>query len=392
MQTVILIKEGEIALKGLNRRTFEETLIKNLRLQLRSMGKFIFERGQSTITIRSLDNNDLSEIAERIKAVFGIAAFSIAYAVPKTMEAITHAVPQIMRSYMQPKTTFKVKAKRSDKSFPFTSPQIERELGHLLLTHFPECAVDVHHPKIKIRIEIREKEAYIYPARVIGAGGIPVGTSGKGLLLLSGGIDSPIAGYRMAKRGMRIEAVHFASPPYTSKRALQKTENLAEKIARYTGPIPFFHVPFTEIQENIRQYCKEDYFTIIMRRIMIKIAQKIAENEKINALITGESLGQVASQTIQAILCTDHAANIPILRPLIGLDKLEIIQTAREIDTFETSILPYEDCCTVFTPKHPKTKPVIEEVIKEESSFNFGPFIQQALQKTTCKILYPQWD
>ena len=282
--------------------------------------------------------------------------------------------------------TFKVNAKRSDKAFAMKSPEICAELGGILLEKFPHLTVDVKNPEVTVTVEVRDTNAYVHAENIRGAGGLPVGCSGKAMLLLSGGIDSPVAGWMMAKRGIHISAIHYVSPPYTSDRALLKVETLCDKLTDYCGDIAFFCVPFTEIQEAIKDNCPEEFFTIIMRRLMMEIAQRIAEKKNCLALITGESVGQVASQTMAAMACTDAACRIPVLRPCVGMDKTEIIEIARKIDTFETSIEPYEDCCTVFTPKHPKVRPRLEDVEKAQNSFDFEPLIQKAVEETELKI------
>ncbi len=277
-------------------------------------------------------------------------------------------------------------AKRSDKRFPMKSPEICRELGGVLLSKFSHLEVDVNNPEVTVTVEIRDTNAYVHAVNIRGAGGLPVGTSGHAMLLLSGGIDSPVAGYMMAKRGVHISAIHYVSPPYTSERAKLKVEQLCEKITPYCGSIAFFCVPFTKIQEEIKNNCPEEFFTIIMRRLMMKIAQKICEREKCLALITGESVGQVASQTMNALMCTDAVCEIPVFRPLIGMDKTEIVEISRKIDTYETSIQPYEDCCTVFTPKHPKVRPLLADVEAAEASFDFSALIDEAVANTELKI------
>lgn len=272
-------------------------------------------------------------------------------------------------------------AKRSDKTFPLGSPEISARIGHELLKRHPHLRVDVHHPDVEVWVEVRDRAAYLHAGQQPGAGGIPVGTGGRAALLLSGGIDSPVAGYMMAKRGVQIMAVHFASPPYTSERALLKVKELCRRMTAYTGRVKLAVVGFTEIQQEIGLHCPEDYFTLIMRRFMMEIASRIAAENECGALITGESLGQVASQTMKALACTDDASALPVLRPVIGMDKEEIVAIARRIDTFETSILPYEDCCTVFTPRHPKTKPNLEAVIKAERNLDREALIQKALEQ-----------
>ena len=363
MKEFILIKNGEIVLKGLNKGRFEDALIKNARRRLEPLGRFTFRKAQSTIYVIPPEGEvDLDEAVARLQTVFGIARLCRARVVEKDFEDIKAKAVEYLAKRLRTASTFKVEAKRSDKSFPMNSPQICRELGGVLLSHFPHLRVDVENPEVTVMVEIREFAAFIHVDQLPGAGGIPVGTGGKGALLLSGGIDSPVAGYMMAKRGLELIAVHFASPPYTSDRARHKVELLARKLTPYCGRIPLFVVPFTQIQEAIRDHCPEDFFTLVMRRCMMRIAEAIALKEGCGGLITGESLGQVASQTLMALACTDQVTRLPILRPAIGLDKEEIVQIARKIDTFDTSILPYEDCCTVFTPRHPKTKPKVADL------------------------------
>lgn len=377
---LILAKYGEMALKGLNRGTFEDILMKNLRRRLKKFGAFKLNRAQSTIYMEPLSEDiDLDEVLEHLQCVFGIAALCRACVCEKTMEDISaKAVPYLEEVLLGAKT-FKVEAKRADKAFPLKSPEICAELGGILLDAYPHLSVDVRHPDVTVMVEIRDTHAFVHGANLKGAGGLPVGSSGKALLLLSGGIDSPVAGYRMARRGVHISAIHYVSPPYTSDRAQEKVEQLCQELTPYCGNIAFFCVPFTEIQEAIKKYCPEEYFTVIMRRLMMEIAQKIAAKDNCLALITGESVGQVASQTMQAIACTDAVSRIPVFRPLIGSDKTEIVETARMIGTFDTSTLPYEDCCTVFTPRHPKTKPNVEETREYESALDVEGLCQRAM-------------
>ena len=384
---LILAKYGEMALKGLNRGTFEDILMKNLRRRLKKFGAFKLNRAQSTIYMEPLSEDiDLDEALEHLQCVFGIAALCRACVCEKTMEDISaKAVPYLEEVLLGAKT-FKVEAKRADKAFPLKSPEICAELGGILLDAYPHLSVDVRHPDVTVMVEIRDTHAFVHGANLKGAGGLPVGSSGKALLLLSGGIDSPVAGYRMARRGVHISAIHYVSPPYTSDRAQEKVEQLCQELTPYCGNIAFFCVPFTEIQEAIKKYCPEEYFTVIMRRLMMEIAQKIAAKDNCLALITGESVGQVASQTMQAIACTDAVSRIPVFRPLIGSDKTEIVETARMIGTFETSTLPYEDCCTVFTPKHPKVRPSLEEVEKAQGKFDFTEMVNKAVEGTTMKV------
>lgn len=394
MKEIILIKDGEIALKGLNRRQFEDCLIKNIRRTIKHLGDFEIKSAQSTIYITPMsDDIDLDDVCERVSKVFGIAAFSRAAVCPeKTLESILETAPVYLADELRNAKTFKVEAKRSDKKFAYKSPEICRETGGAVLSAFPHLKVDVHNPDITIHVEVRDYGAYVRGTAIRGAGGIPVGTGGNGAILISGGIDSPVAAYMMAKRGVRLTAIHFASPPYTSQRAEQKVVKLLKKVAKYSGDMVMYTVPFTEIQETIKNECPEELFTIIMRRLMMEIAQQIAEDKKCSALITGESLGQVASQTIHAIACTDAVATMPVFRPLIGMDKQEIIDISYKIDTFETSIEPYEDCCTVFTPKHPRTRPVLKYVEKAQNDCDFAPMIKTALENLKITYINPRED
>lgn len=383
---LILAKYGEIALKGLNRGTFEDILMKNIRHRLRKYGAFRLTRAQSTIYMEPQEDVDLDEALDGLKKVFGIAALCRACVCEKTMEDIAAKAVPYLEDVLLGVKTFKVEAKRADKAFPLKSPEICAEIGGVLLDAYPNLEVDVHHPEVTVVVEIRDTHAFVHGANIKGAGGLPVGSSGKALLLLSGGIDSPVAGYRMARRGIHIAAIHYVSPPYTSDRALEKVQQLCQELTPYCGNIAFFCVPFTEIQEAIKKNCPEEYFTIIMRRLMMEIAQKIAEKDHALALITGESVGQVASQTMHALACTDAVSRIPVFRPLIGMDKTEIVETARAIGTFETSTLPYEDCCTVFTPRHPKVRPSLENVERAQNQFDFTEMLDRAMEGTTMQV------
>lgn len=383
MKEIILIKNGELALKGLNRCNFEDILIKNIRRRLKSLGNVTVRKAQSAIYIEPQDDSyDFEEALERVKKIFGIAGFSRACVCEKTIEDILLKAREYLSSVMENIKTFKVEAKRADKRFPLTSPQICAELGGALLQAFPHLSVDVHNPDRIVYVEIRDFAAYVRAEQIHGAGGLPVGTAGTASILISGGIDSPVAAWTMAKRGLRLNAIHFASPPYTSPRAELKVRTLLSKVAAYSGTINLAVVPFTEIQDEIAQNCPEDYFTLIMRRMMMRISEKLAKKSGSLALITGESLGQVASQTLPALVTTDSVTNMPVLRPLIGMDKEEIIRISRDIDTFETSILPFEDCCTVFTPKHPKTRPTLESCEIAESKLDIDALIEKAISET----------
>jgi len=381
-----MVKYGEIALKGLNKNTFEDMLVKNIRRRLRAAGEFEYSRRQSTIFVRPINADaDIDLAIKKLKCIFGIAAIQRSAVLPTDWEQVVALGMPYLEEPLSAARTFKVEAKRSDKSYPLKTPDIQRELGAAILSAYPHLKVDVHTPDITVILEIRDGHAYLNAERIMGQGGMPVGSSGNALLLLSGGIDSPVAAYMMAKRGLNVDAIHFQSPPYTSERALLKVEELCEKLTPYCGDIRFYCVPFTEIQEALRDNCPEEYFTVIMRRLMMKIANIICEKHDYKALITGESVGQVASQTLMALACTDKASDVPVFRPVIGMDKKEIIEIARRIDTFETSILPYEDCCTVFTPKHPRTRPVLADVIAAEERFDFSELIEKAVEGITYK-------
>lgn len=389
MKEIILIKNGELALKGLNRSTFEDILIKNIRRRLKPLGDFEYRKEQSTVSVVPVDDSvDMDEVNERIARVFGIACYSRALQVEKNMEEILKYAPEYLAEQLKNAKTFKVEGKRSDKKFPLTSPQMSAEVGGAVLEKFPHLNVDVKNPDVLITIEIRDKYAFIRGNQTKGAGGMPTGTAGKSAILISGGIDSPVAAYMMAKRGLTLTAIHFASPPYTSPQSEEKVHELLRQVSKFSGNITLFTVGFTEIQEQIRDNCPEDLFTLVMRRFMMRIAEKIAEKEDCKALITGESLGQVASQTLPALACTDAVVSMPVFRPLIGLDKDEIIAVSRKINTFNISIQPFEDCCTVFTPKHPKTKPQISILENAEKALDVDGLIEKALGNTRVQNIY----
>ena len=393
MKEMILIKVGEIALKGLNRRAFEDVLVKNIRRRLADLGEFSIKTAQSTINVLPRDDQiDLDEACARLQKVFGIVSLSRAGVCEKEMQSINRTAADYLRDELSFAKTFKVEAKRSDKTFALKSPQICAETGGYLLEHFPHLQVDVHHPDVIVTVEVRDFAAYVHGAPLSGAGGIPVGTGGRAAVLISGGIDSPVAAWMMSKRGVELVAVHFASPPYTSERAEEKVKMLLEKVSQYSGRMKMFTVPFTEIQEQIQQNCPEELFTIIMRRLMMKIAERLAKQMYCSALITGESLGQVASQTIGAIACTDAACTMPVFRPLIGMDKEEIIRISRKIDTFDISIMPYEDCCTVFTPRHPRTKPILKYVVLAEEKLDTEALMEEALSHVKVSRIGYQKD
>ena len=383
MKEIILIKNGELVLKGLNRRTFEDIMVKNIRRKLSKLGEFEISRAQSTIVITPKDDSfPMDEATDMVSTVFGISAYSRAAVCEKDMERIKEVSKEYLKEALSAVSTFKVEAKRSDKKFPLKSPEICMEIGGVLLEAFPHLSVDVHNPDLVVTVEVRDREAYIRAGQLRGAGGMPVSSAGRAAIMISGGIDSPVAAYLMARRGLELNAIHFASPPYTSPRAELKVRQLLEKVARYSGTIRLGIVSFTEIQEEIAKDCPEEYFTLIMRRMMLRIAQRLAKERGCGALITGESLGQVASQTLPALQVVDTLAEIPVLRPLIGMDKEDIIAISRKIDTFEISIQPYEDCCTVFTPRHPRTRPTIEQCEKAEAALDIEALIERAVAAT----------
>ncbi len=388
MKEIILIKNGELVLKGLNRNTFEDTLIRNIRKSLASIGKFNIKKAQSTIYIEpESEDFNMNEALERIGKIFGIAAYSKACVCQKDMNDITEKSVPYLKDILSGAKTFKVEAKRADKRFPLKSPEICIELGGHLLKNFNHLKVDVHNPEVTVYVEVRDYGAYIRAGQINGAGGLPVGTAGRAAILISGGIDSPVAAWTMAKRGLELNAIHFASPPYTSVRAEMKVKSLLEKVSLYSGTIRLGIVPFTEIQQEIAEKCPEEFFTLIMRRMMMRISERLARERSCLALITGESLGQVASQTLPALAVTDIVCDMPVLRPLIGMDKDEIVEISRKIDTFDISIQPYEDCCTVFTPRHPKTRPTIEQCIKAEENLDIENLIEKAVEGTVYSYI-----
>ncbi len=365
---LILLKYGEIALKGLNKPLFEGKLLNNIKSRLEKIGKFSVRKAQSTVYVEPLEEGlDMEAAVESLTQVFGIVNICPVRKCAKDMESIAKTAIECINDMRTTEKTFKVEAKREDKKFPLNSPQICRELGGMLLSKIHDISVDVHKPDITVNVEVRQ-EAFVYTRKIRGAGGMPVGTNGKSTILLSGGIDSPVAGFMIAKRGVELEAVHFHSHPYTSDRAKEKVIDLAQQMSKYCGKIRLHVVPFTKIQLDIIEKCPENYLTVIMRRLMMRIAEKISVREGSAALITGESIGQVASQTMESLVCTDNAVNQPVFRPCIGMDKEEIVAISKKIGTYETSILPYEDCCTIFVPKHPKTKPQLAEIIEAEKA------------------------
>ncbi len=384
MKEILLCKYGELTLKGLNRGFFEKLLERELKKRLRLAGNFSITHAQSTVYVEPLDDDaDIEEAFRLCRKVFGITAVARAAEAEKEIEAIKQTARVYLPPYLRGKTTFRADARRSDKRFPITSPQIAAEVGGAVLSVMPGLKVDLSRPDITVMTEIRESKAYLHAGSFPGAGGMPTGSGGKALLLLSGGIDSPVAGYMIAKRGVIVDAVHFESYPYTSEQARDKVIELAREVAEYCGRIRVHIISLTKLQETLRVSCDEEYFTLLLRRSMMRLAERTAVLCRAQALITGESLAQVASQTMQALCVTDSVVSCPIFRPCIGMDKEEIVAVARRIGTFDTSILPYEDCCTVFTPRHPKTRPELSKVAEQETRFDW-----QALEEEAFASLY----
>ncbi len=380
MNEIFLLKLGEIVLKGANKRQFESRLRQNVRRRMKPYGNFDVYILQSTVYVEPQDENaDVDGAWEACRAIFGVVSLCRCRPCEKNVDAIYEAVENYLGEDLDCAESFKVESKRSDKQFPLTSIQLSQEIGGRLAEAHPSCRVDVHHPAYTVFVEVRDFAAYVHGPAEPGAGGLPTGVGGRAMVLLSGGIDSPVAAYMIAKRGVEIEAVHFFSYPYTSQLAKDKVVELARLVTRYCGKMTVNVVSFTEIQEAIRDNCPEEFFTLIMRRFMMEISQRIAQGDGCGALITGENLGQVASQTMEAMAVTGAVVDIPIFMPLVGMDKEEIVTIARKIGTLETSILPYEDCCTVFTPKHPKTKPTLGQVIHAEKALDRQALIENAL-------------
>ena len=380
MNDIIILKLGEVVLKGLNRRSFETKLVANVKRRLAPIGKFNVYCLQSVIYVEPIgDEADVDAAFEALKKVFGVIKMTRAAACEKDKDAIAALAREYLREDMLNAKSFKVESRRSDKSFPMSSIELSRYVGGELAEAFPGTRVDVHDPELTVHIEVRDLAAYVHSSPVPGAGGMPAGTGGVAVTLLSGGIDSPVSTYMMARRGVRLIPVHFFSFPYTSQQAKDKVVELARLLTGYCGRMTIEVVPFTHIQEEIRDKCPEEYFTLIMRRFMMRIAERIARDNGAKAIVTGENLGQVASQTMEAMASTQAVADMPVLQPLIGMDKAEIIEIARRIGTFETSILPYEDCCTVFTPRHPRTHPKLREVEAAEAALDVEPLVEEAI-------------
>ena len=380
MNDIILLKLGEIVLKGLNRRSFEQKLTANVRRRLAPIGKFRVYCLQSIIYVEGEDGADMDTAFEALKKVFGVISLTRAAACEKDKDAIAKLAIEYLREDMLRAKSFKVETRRSDKAFPMTSIELSQYVGNALSDAYEDIEVDVHDPELVVHIEVRDLAAYVHAMPVHGGGGLPVGCSGTAVTLLSGGIDSPVSTYMIAKRGVHLIPVHFFSFPYTSQQAKDKVIELGRLLTEYCGKMTMEVVPFTHIQEEIRDKCPEEYFTLIMRRFMMRIAEQIAQRSNAKAIVTGENLGQVASQTMEAMASTQAVMTLPILQPLIGMDKEEIVERARQIGTFETSILPYEDCCTVFTPRHPRTRPKISEVERAESKLDIDALVAEAIE------------
>ncbi len=394
MFSAFLIKYAEIGVKGKNKHLFEEALAQQVKYALkRCEGEFKVTRTEGRIYVHALSDFDYEETVDNLKTVFGISGICpVVYVEDEGFEKLADAVVSYIDSVYQDKhITFKVQARRARKNYPMNSMEINRLLGEAVLEGFSEMKVDVHHPDVMIHVEIREK-IYIYSIEIPGPGGMPVGSNGKAMLLLSGGIDSPVAGYMIAKRGVKIDAVYFHAPPYTSDRAKQKVIDLAKLVSRYAGPVYLHIINFTDIQLAIYEKCPHEELTIIMRRYMMKIAENIAKENDCLGLITGESIGQVASQTVQSLAVTNEVCSLPVFRPLIGFDKMEIVEVSEKIGTYETSILPYEDCCTIFVAKHPVTKPNLNVIKRHEQNLSekIDELIRQALDSD--EVVIAKWD
>ncbi|MCI6956656.1 MAG: tRNA 4-thiouridine(8) synthase ThiI [Clostridiales bacterium] len=380
MKEIFLLKLGEIVLKGANKRQFESRLRQNVRRRMKKFGEFDVYIMQSTVYVEPKDElADVDGAWEACRTIFGVVSLCRCRPCEKNLDAIFEAIENYLGDDLDCARSFKVESKRSDKAFPMTSIQLSQEIGGRLAEAHPGVSVDVHHPDYTVYVEVRDFAAYVHGPAEPGAGGLPTGVGGRAMCLLSGGIDSPVAAYMIAKRGVEIEAVHFFSYPYTSQLAKDKVVELARLVAKYSGKMTVNVVPFTEIQEAIRDNCPEEYFTLVMRRFMMEISQRIARHDGCGALITGENLGQVASQTMEAMTVTGAVVDMPIFMPLVGMDKEEIVTIARKIGTLETSILPYEDCCTVFTPKHPKTKPTLGQLMNAEKNLDREALMERAL-------------
>ena len=380
MREIMLLKQGEMVLKGLNRRGFEDKLMGNAKRRLKRYGSFkVYTRQSATYVEPQEEGCDFEGAWQAMGKLFGVAGLCRARACPKDKDAIVACAKEYLGDKLRGAKSFKVESKRADKTFPLTSIQLSQYVGGELHDAFPHLTVDVHHPELTVHVEVRDYEAFVHAAPEEGAGGLPVGMGGRALSLLSGGIDSPVASWMIAKRGVIVDMIHYYSYPYTSPEAKEKVLDLARLLVPYTGKTCVHVVPFTRIQEELRRSCPEELFTILMRRFMMRIACAVAEKNGMQALVTGESVGQVASQTLEAMACTNAVCTLPVLRPVVGMDKEEIVRVARKIGTFETSILPYEDCCTVFTPKHPKTRPQVADLEEAEKALDVQALVEEAV-------------
>lgn len=389
MREVLLLKCGELVLKGLNRKTFEDRLLQNLKRRMKHIAECEISMRQSIIFVEIPEGADADAIMDCARKVFGVISISRAAVCEKTLESIVETADSYLKDRLAAIKSFKVESKRGDKKFPMTSIEISQHVGGEIAELNKNVKPDMHNPDMIIHVEIRDKYAFVHGGPEAGAGGLPTGTNGRAGLLLSGGIDSPVAGWMMAKRGLELIGIHFFSYPYTSERAKEKVLELAKKLSSWSGQMSVMVVPFTKIQEEIREKCHEEIFTLIMRRFMMRISERVAEEYGCGALITGESLGQVASQTMPAMAVTAEMCKLPVFRPCIGMDKEEIVKISRRIDTFETSILPYEDCCTVFTPKHPNTKPKLEKILKAEERLDVEALVEEAVKGVEIIHVHP---
>lgn len=391
-KNTFIVRVGEVALKGNNKGYFEKTLVDRIKKLLKKFDGVTVRRSEGLIFVKADETIPQEDIIKEISKVFGVASISPALETNSNLDDIYETAVKYMMKLIDEKgiKTFKVEAKRADKSFPVKSPDIARSVGAAVLKGCKVLSVDVHDPDVYLYVHVKKDKTYIYQQKIKGFGGLPLGTNGKGMILLSGGIDSPVAAFMMAKRGMMVEAIHFHSYPYTSERARQKVEDLASKLAIYCSSFKMHVVNLLPIQEQIVQNCPEDETTILVRRFMMKIAERIAMDNDCCMLITGESLGQVASQTAQSLVCTDQSVNLPVMRPLIAMDKVDIIEIAREIDTYDISIEPYEDCCTVFLPKHPVTKPKLANILKSESQLNVEKLVNDAVESVETVMIIPE--
>lgn len=390
-ENILIVRCGEVALKGMNKPYFERVLAERIKKNLKSFQGTTVRRQEGLIFVRSPKEFDEKSIIKEVSKVFGVSSVSLAIEAPSDLDAIGEIAIEFMRKLIEDQgiSTFKVEAKRADKSFPVKSPDIARIIGAKILVGCKALKVDVHQPQCKLFIDVRSDKSYIYQEKIQGFGGLPLGTNGKGMILLSGGIDSPVAAWMMAKRGMLIEAVHFHSYPYTSPRAQEKVEELGQILASYCGSFKMHVINLLPIQEEIVKNCPEDETTILVRRFMMRIGEKLAEKTGAMMLITGENLGQVASQTAEALVATDNSVTMPVMRPLIAMDKVDIMDKAKEIGTYEKSIEPYEDCCTVFLPKHPVTKPKLENILRSEQKLDVNDLVEKALESSEIVAIYP---